>query len=95
MKHTCIYIVFILYYFFILFFQDHASQATTYLEAAAVPWLNGKAENKEKFAHRSRERQRKFRSRPVNLGDQVHRWKELRKGLQVCDRKLGKLLLDP
>jgi len=30
----------------------------------------------------------------VNLGDQVERWIELCTRLDVCDRKLAKLLLD-
>ena len=37
---------------------------------------------------------RRYRSWLVNQGDQVERWRELCTRLDVCDRKLAKMLLD-
>jgi len=48
----------------------------------------------EEEAQLARDRQRRYRSWLVNLGDQVERWRERCTRLDVCDRKLAKLLLD-
>ena len=46
------------------------------------------------LARLARDRQRRYSSSLVNLGDQVERWRKLCTRLDVCDRKLAKLLLD-
>ena len=49
---------------------------------------------KERLARLARDRQRRYRSWLVNLGDQVERWRERCTRVDDCDRKLAKMLLD-
>ena len=52
-----------------------------------------KRKKEESLARLARDRQRRYRSWLVNLGDQVERWREPCTRLDVCDRKLAKLLV--
>ena len=54
----------------------------------------GHPRKEEEEARLARDRQRRYRSWLVNLGDQVERWRERCTRLDDCDRKLAKLLLD-
>ena len=59
-----------------------------------LSFMFGGPKYKERLARLARDPQGKYMSRLVNLGDQVERWSELCTSLDVCDRKLAKLLLD-
>ena len=59
-----------------------------------LPFIFGGPKEKERLVRLASDRQRRYRSWLVNLGDQVERWRELCTRLDVCDRKLAKLLLD-
>ena len=73
------------------YFQDYAIKAQ-------IVWsyyhLSSEDQNKEHLARLAGDRQRRYRSWLVNLGDQGERWREWCTRLDICDRKLAKLLLD-
>ena len=71
-----------------LFFQDCAIKAETDLEL--VPFIFRGPKLKQRLARLARDQQRRYRSHLIKLGDQVERWRELCKSLDIRNRKLAK-----
>ena len=88
MKQWCLYF----HSSFLFLFQDCAIKAEIYLEL--LSFISGGPKQKEHLARLGTDQQCRYRSQLVNLGDQVEKWRELCTRLDVCDRKLVKLLLD-
>ena len=69
-------------------FQDYAIKAE--IDLHLLPLVFGRQKSKQRLTQLARDRQRRYRSRLVNLGDQVERWRELCTLLDVCDSKQAK-----